>query len=152
MDIYQMKIKNSWILLSLSIGIFYRFCIDGWCGGFLFFSGAVVPLGVLGWMFYFRMLGAGDIKLFCVLGGIMGASDILHCIWIAFLIGAVLSAGIFLTCGGFLQRLAYLADYLKDFIRTRQRKPYYHKGMTVENIHFTVPIFMSVMLYVGGIY
>ena len=81
-----MKIKNSWILFSMLIGFGYDLWRGGWNGTAFFISGTGIPLVVLGWLFYFRMLGSGDIKLFCVLGGIMGPVHILWCIWYAFLL------------------------------------------------------------------
>lgn len=152
MDLYQMKIKNSWILLSLMTGIFYNLRLRGWNGAVFFITGAGIPLVILGWLFYFRMLGSGDIKLFCVLGGIMGPVHVLQCIWYAFLAGGLLSLAILICCGGFSQRIHYLVKYINDYIRTGERKSYYRSGAVWENIHFTVPIFMSVMLYAGGMY
>lgn len=152
MDLYQMKIKNSWILISLMTGLLYDLSLGGWNGAAFFISGAGVPLVILGWLFYFRMLGSGDIKLFCVLGGIMGPVHILWCIWYAFLTGGLLSLAILVFCGGFSQRIHYLVKYINDYIRTGERKSYYQSGAVWENIHFTVPVFMSVMLYAGGMY
>ena len=179
MDLYQMKIKNSWILFSMLIGFGYDLWRGGWNGtAFVFsihtsciqhhthkdrnremnifprspISGTGIPLVVLGWLFYFRMLGSGDIKLFCVLGGIMGPVHILWCIWYAFLTGGLLSLAILILCGGFSQRIQYLVKYMKTYIRTGERKAYYRNGTAWENIHFTVPVFMSVMLYAGGMY
>ena len=152
MDLYQMKIKNSWILFSMLIGFGYDLWRGGWNGTAFFISGTGIPLVVLGWLFYFRMLGSGDIKLFCVLGGIMGPVHILWCIWYAFLTGGLLSLAILILCGGFSQRIQYLVKYMKTYIRTGERKAYYRNGTAWENIHFTVPVFMSVMLYAGGLY
>lgn len=152
MDLYQMKIKNSLILISLITGFIYDLYIGGWTGAAFFISGAGIPLVILGWLFYFRMLGSGDIKLFCVLGCIMGPVHILWCIWYAFLTGGLISLAILIFCGGFRQRIHYLAEYLNDYIRTGERRGYYQRGTGWENIHFTVPIFMSVMLYTGGMY
>ena len=118
MDLYQMKIKNSWILFSMLIGFGYDLWRGGWNGTAFFISGTGIPLVVLGWLFYFRMLGSGDIKLFCVLGGIMGPVHILWCIWYAFLTGGLLSLAILILCGGFSQRIQYLVKYMKTYIRT----------------------------------
>lgn len=98
------------------------------------------------------MLGPGDIKIFCALGGIMGSAKILWCIWFSFLCGAGISLAVLFCCGGIWQRMAYLATYLMEYLRTGSPKPYYRRESTLENIHFTVPIFMSVMLYTGGLY
>ena len=152
MDLYQMRIKNGWIIFSFLLALINEICINEEKNLLFFICGAGVPLVLLGWLFYFRMLGSGDIKLFCVLGAVMGPYHILWCIWYAFLAGALLSLAVLVLCGNFRQRLRYLAGYLTENLGTCRPKPYYRKGNTMENIHFTVPIFMSVMLYAGGIY
>ena len=152
MDLYSMKVKNNWILCSLLAGAGSCFWKSGFAGLIRFVPGVLVPLAILGWMFYFRMLGSGDIKVFCALGGIMGPAKILWCIWFSFLCGAGISLAVLICYTGIRKRMSYLAAYLAECIRTGRPKPYYQTGNTLENIHFTVPIFMSVMLYTGGLY
>ena len=82
----------------------------------------------------------------------MGPAKILWCIWFSFLSGAGISLAVLICCGGFLQRMAYLAAYIREYFQTGSPKPYYQRGNALENIHFTIPIFMSVMLYAGGLY
>ena len=42
---------------------------------------------------------------------------------------------------------------MNEFYCTGEIRPYYRKGMSFpENFHFTVPIFLSVVLYAGGVY
>ena len=66
--------KNSWILFSMLIGFGYDLWRGGWNGTAFFISGTGIPLVVLGWLFYFRMLGSGDIKLFLCTGRNYGTS------------------------------------------------------------------------------
>ena len=152
MDLCEMRIKNSWIFCSFIMGLICSIWYGSWRSILFFVTGTAVPLVLLGWLFYFRMLGSGDIKLFCVLGGLMGPYHILWCMWYAILAGAALSLAILLFCGGFYQRLRYLEQYVRQLIQTGKQSPYYRTGTAFENIHFTIPIFMSVMLYTGGIY
>ena len=63
MDLYKMRVKNSWILCSLLAGAVTCFWQKGFAGLTRFIPGILMPLAVLGWMFYFRMLGPGDIKI-----------------------------------------------------------------------------------------
>ena len=56
--------------------------------------GLLVPILILGILFIFRMLGAGDIKLLSVIGSMIGPTKILNCISYSFLIGAVISAAL----------------------------------------------------------
>lgn len=151
MDLSDMRISNGWILCSFLAG--FGLCwTEAGIGLPGFILGTLFPLLLLGWLFYFRMLGPGDIKLFCVLGGIMGPETILYCIGAAFAAGALVSLGILIVCGGFRERLRYLLEFLDQYQRTGKKKPYYRTRPAWENIHFTVPIFMSVMFYAGGIY
>ena len=71
---------------------------------------------------------------------------------LAFLFGGLLSAAILFTCGNFGPRLAYFSHYISTMLQTKKRLPYYRRGKRPENIHFTVPILLGVMLYAGGFY
>ena len=152
MDLYQMKIKNSWILFSMLIGFGYDLWRGGWNGTAFLFQVQEFRWWFSDGCFISECLVREISKLFCVLGGIMGPVHILWCIWYAFLTGGLLSLAILILCGGFSQRIQYLVKYMKTYIRTGERKAYYRNGTAWENIHFTVPVFMSVMLYAGGMY
>lgn len=101
---------------------------------------------------HFRMLGAGDIKLLSVIGSMIGPTKILNCISYSFLIGAVISAALMISSGIVCQRILYLLHYISVYFKTGKREPYYKSGMPLENFHFTVPIFLSALLYAGGVY
>ena len=139
MDLYEMRIKNSWIICSFIAGLIYSIWPGNRHGIVQFVLGMTVPPVLLGWLFY-------------LLGGLMGPYHILWCMWYAILAGAALSLAILFFCGGFHQRFHYLEQYVRQFIETGRQNPYYRTGTAFENIHFTIPIFMSVMLYTGGIY
>lgn len=151
MDISSMRISNGWILCSLLAGLWYAFFGPGGNPG-EYITGILFPAAALGWLFILRMLGPGDIKLLCALGGIMGPGDIWRCMKLTFLAGAVLSLAILLDFGDSAGRIRYFIAYLKDVFETGIIKPYYKRGSAPENFHFTIPIFMSVMLYAGGMY
>lgn len=153
MDLRTARVDNGWILFSLSIGCFVQWLIQGWPGILRFLSGAAVPVLVLGGLFVFRMLGPGDIKLLSALGGVMGPAAAVKCILISLFLGAGISAAILFSNGGVRQRFHYFTRYFHELIRNGRVKPYYRKGMSyLENFHFTVPVFLSVVLYAGGVY
>lgn len=153
MDLRTAKVDNGWILFCLAIDAAVRGLAEGGAGILRFAAGAVIPLVLLGWLFAFRMLGAGDIKLFSALGGIMGVGNIGKCILFSLFLGAFISIAILISNGNISQRFHYFAGYLEELIRTGERKPYCRKGMSFpENFHFTVPVFLSVLLYAGGVY
>lgn len=153
MDIRTAKVDNGWILFCLVTGFAARILKDGFGAAPDFLAGAALPLLVLGSLFVFRMLGPGDIKLLSALGGILGTEKILKCILCSLFIGAGISAAILISNGDISRRFLYFIQYIRELSETGERKPYYRKGMTpLENFHFTVPVFLSVVLYAGGVY
>lgn len=153
MDLKDASVDNGWILFSFIMGFLLQIMEKGMKGGILFLTGAAVPVILLGVLFVFRMLGAGDIKLLCALGGLMGPRTVMECIVYSLLAGAGISLAILISTGGIRQRILYLYQYMNEFYCTGEIRPYYRKGMEFpENFHFTVPVFLSVLLYAGGVY
>lgn len=152
MDIFTGKVKNQWICLLWFVGMVYQIILGQWLGILRCIAGSVLPIAVLFPLFRFRMLGPGDIKLFSALGSVMGAGDICVCMAISFMCGGILSLVFLLFYGEFISRLRHFAVYIQFVIRSRQIVPYYRKGQQWENIHFTVPVLMGVILYAGGVY
>jgi len=152
LDITTDKISNVAIVAFILTGIVYQTSVHGIAGIWWYLKGAGIPLLMLFILFVFRMLGPGDIKLLSVLGGIIGVNAIIKCIALAFLFGAILAIAFIIVCGNFRQRLRYLTDYIANFLKTRAITAYYKPGMQMENFHFSVPIFMSIIIYVGGFY
>lgn len=153
MDLRTAKVDNGWIAFSLILGLIVRYMREGIHGIFIFASGVILPLLLLGVLYAFRMLGPGDIKLLCAMGGVMGSGKILKCIFFSLILGAGISIAILISNGDISQRFHYFYCYFRNFARTGQRKPYYRTGMShLENFHFTVPVFLSAVLYAGGVY
>lgn len=152
MDLMQDRIDNGWILMAWVLGLGYQMGAGGGPGIARFLAGAVLPLLLLYILFRFRMLGAGDIKLLSAVGGFMSISAICWCIFFSFLFGAVLSAAILVTCGDFSRRLRYFNRYFQNYFHTGRIVPYRKSGRQPEHIHFSVPVFLSVLLYAGGVY
>ena len=77
MDFLMEKVVNSFVCLGLAVGLSYQIQVGRLSGVAAYMLGIALPFFLLLPLFAFRMLGAGDIKLFCVLGGILGWSVIL---------------------------------------------------------------------------
>lgn len=153
MDLRTARVDNGWILFSMAVGLLIRVWQEGVGGILSFLAGTAVPLIFPGILFIYHMLGAGDIKLFCSLGGFMGPAVVGKCIFCSFMIGAGISLAILISNGDFRRRFQYFFQYMEDLIRSGERKPYIRKGMSeTENFHFTVPVFLSTLLFAGGLY
>lgn len=152
MDLRSAKIDNGWILFSMFLGLIVCIWEKGISGIWFFMMGSILPLFLI-ILFLFGMLGAGDIKLFCALGSVLGISGIWKCILVSFFLGAGISAAILAVTHSFCERIHYFIQYMEHFFHTGEMTPYRSKEITaLENFHFTVPIFMSVLLHAGGIY
>jgi len=152
MDLLWEKVTNPWIWISWAVGLIYQISSYGPRGIGVYIGGMLTPILVLLPLFLFRMMGAGDVKLFSALGGIIGFSAILQGIALSFLFGAILSAAFVIVCGNLSERLWYFANYITRFSHTKTIVPYYRRGQYAENIHFTIPVLLGMMLYVGGFY
>lgn len=157
MDLAREKVDNHFILFGLLLGFLYQVCTCGLRGFVIFVVGIGIPVLFLYILFFFRMLGSGDIKLFSVLGGFIGPYSIAKCIFVSFICGAVISVIVMLLCGNFISRLKYFTNYMNKLLVTEnlwsseEVIPYYRPGKRMENIHFTVPILMSMVIYAGGL-
>lgn len=152
MDIRSARVENGWLLLMLGTGFLARIYTEGWKGIPVFAAGVLFPFVVLIILYIFRMLGPGDIKLLCVLGGMIGVRKTGMLMLSALFLGGMLSFLILIFCCDIKERIRYLLSYIADCIRTGTVKAYYKTGMPIENFHFTVPIFLSTVLYAGGIF
>lgn len=158
MDLKETRIRNPWIWGSWLAAIIWQLIRLGPGGLFFFLTGAGAPILCLFPLFRCRMLGAGDIKLFSVLGGFFGVFTIFRCMICSFLIGAVFSAVLLIKRGILPQRLKYFLSYFQTFSIfhflnvTADYPPYHEKTFGPECIHFSIPIFLAVLLKLGGIY
>jgi len=153
-DLFTGKIKNYWILISYGLGLLWCLSRHGNGGFFVWMLGGILPIALLLPIFHFRMIGAGDIKLLSALGGMLGAVKITKCILASFLLGSLISIGVFFICGNFKNRITYFMSYVKAYIEKGDLYPYTkvgeRGGMQMEQIHFTVPIFLALLLTLGG--
>lgn len=161
LDLDRMRLPNGWIFICALLAACQRLAACGPPGLGSYFAGAAVPFFLLFpvWLVLYRSVGAGDIKLLMVIGGILGSAAALHCVFRTFLFGSVFSFLLLFSGGSFLPRIHYFIDYLKMICRYGNSKrsgcsgrPVYRKtGEYAESVHMTIPVLMSVLLWIGGV-
>lgn len=151
-DLRRGKIPNALILSGLCLGWCWQLVQVGLTGIFVFLAGAGLPLVLLAVLFYFRMLGAGDIKLFAVIGGFMGAEKLLSCMVYSFLLGGAISVLLIIRRRNLLRRLHYFFAYISNYFQTKTWVSYRKEEEKDGYFCFSIPVFLSVLLYVGGYY
>ena len=151
-DLKWGRIPNLWILCGWLGGFALQISRAGPAGILYFLQGAGLPFLLLGLLFFFRMLGGGDLKLLSALGGMMGASSVLYCLFWAFLFGALQSV-LLMSCRHlWRQRFHYFFQYIRAYIKSGKRLPYRSPSFGAESLHFSLPVLMSVLLWTGGLY
>lgn len=152
-DLAEERIPNSWMTAGWITGFILQVYLKGRLGIPAFLTGGLLPVFLLFLLFYLRMMGAGDIKLLSVLGGLMGPEAILFCIFYSFICSAILSFAILYICDNFKERFQYFITYIHQCFQSKQRIPYRLLGKKrQEHLHFSVAVLMGVLLWIGGIY
>ncbi len=165
-DYRQNRIPNWIIIFGVSSGLLISLIHGGigmLCEGLF---GMLLPVIILYPIFMIGGLGAGDLKLFAVAGSYLGIKGITISFVIAFVIGAIISLVKMMCFHNFKERIYYFFSYMVDlFLRGKWRlyemtdgQAPYEDGSVDESsdfpkhkIHFALPIFLGVIVYVGGV-
>lgn len=141
-DIRTYRIYNLPMALGLVAGLVLNFMIDGIEGLAWSLLAAIIPAVLLIVLFALRMLGAGDIKLFCAIGAIMGVPFVLYTMAFSFLAGGVIALCIMFVRGNLKQRIKHIAIYLKTCYLTHTFIPYTEFGDKSDGakFHFSLAI------------
>ncbi|MDD6811324.1 MAG: A24 family peptidase [Lachnospiraceae bacterium] len=157
-DFIYEKIFNGWIVTGILIGFFFRIIQNGWQGIGYAIATMLLSFVLLYPLYKIGALGAGDVKLFLMTGSFVGMNRQLPMMGISFLAGALFSIGKMISEENFKERMQYLFSYLLDVLRTGQWKLYGEnlkqddQKYNSNKIHFALPVCISVMLGLGGLY
>ena len=150
-DFYKGKVPNYLIAAGLLTGIVNLICHHNLESILIHIPGMIFPIILLFPLYKIGTLGAGDIKLFSMLGIYFSFMETVFCIFSAFCIGAVIAFLILIWRRNLKERLFHFIYYIKDFFSTGYFK-YYYAENDYENaksqMHFSLPIFLSVLFYV----
>lgn len=108
-------------------------------------------------LFKIGALGAGDVKIFIMVGSFVELKELVVMIALAFVVGAIFSLIKLLFERNGRERFYYFLSYLSEVVRTRKWKIYGeymredYQQYCRNKIHFTVPVLFGVVLRMGGI-
>ncbi len=126
---------------------------------FIHIPGILFPVLLLYPFYKIGTIGAGDIKLFSIIGLYVSFTESLACMFMAFMISAVYGLISLGLSKDWKERVAYLISYLKDCIQIGHFRYYYvdsfgkklsQKEEKQTKIHLTIPILFSVLIHLGG--
>lgn len=153
-DLVSGKVKNAITLSGWAAGLALSLAGDGIPAknfpGFL--AGAGIPLALGYVLFHFKLLGAGDGKLFSAVGGITGIRAFFpFAVW-SFVFGGAFSILILLSGDNAESAVGRMSDFARKLKKARKPVAYrdYKSGKGM--FHFTVPMLMAAVLYTGGMF
>lgn len=127
-DMTQTRISNRLIIMGLIVGFSLRVITEGSTGIIIFLVNVFIPVIFLFLLFQMRALGAGDIKLFSMLGAFISTEQLIRLMIAAFFVGALLG----------ICKILYQFIFLK-----------YEIGKLTQ-IHFSPAILIAYILLFGG--
>lgn len=152
LDLKTRKIDNRYLIAGWAAGGIIAL-LQPFSGGLLrYLGGALLPVLLLYILFYYRMMGAGDIKLLSVLGGMLGIRSSIFLLICSFLAGGILAAVVLTVTGAWARRFRFFVRYVKNYRATGIRVPYRPKASRRAYLHFSLPVFAAVLLWKGGVF
>lgn len=152
-DFRTRRIPNAIIVAGMLLGVSWQWCARGIPGLGVFLEGTLGTFLLLAVLHYFRMLGAGDVKLLMTTGGFLGFRTNLICIFFSFLIAAAFSIAVLFKHRILKRRLQYLIQYIFKRIKTRTWEPYIKNGREEDEqayLHFSLSVFLGLLCVIGG--
>ena len=160
-DVESGKISNRLIVTGLMIGIAAQITEYQVWGVYYFLRNISVPVILLYLLFQMRVLGAGDIKLFSMIGSIVTTGELFRCMAYSFLTAGAASVLFLAADSKRRQKMRCAIGYLFDLLRTGEIKPYplsHEPGRC--RFAFSVPVLFGTALalrfplsyWSGGVY
>ena len=144
MDIQSFRISNRLIVSGLILGLILDILESGMKGAVTFLLNVSIPVILFYRLFLIHALGAGDIKLFSMIGGIWGFQMLCKTIAVSFLVGAVMSLCKLLHHRNLISRLLILKGYVCQVITTGRLSEYPQEFQGKQHvIHFSIAILIG---------
>ena len=144
MDIRSFQISNRLIVSGILIGCFFQIQELGVKGVGVFLINVSVPVILFYPLFLMRALGAGDIKLFSMIGGIWGLQVLCTTIAVSFLVAAVMSFGKILYHKNLILRLRVFRGYMRQLLISGRLLRYPQESQGEQHIiHFSIAILIG---------
>ena len=150
-DFHSRKIPNWWIVFGFSMGMLFLFGENA--NQYHYYAvGCLIPFFLLIVLYGIRVLGAGDIKLFMVVGLFLGGIEILYVIAWSFLVGGIYALFRMIRRKSLRQRLIYLFSYVKRTAVSGKVETYVTGSWNEETVlHFSLCILLGCLPAIGGV-
>ena len=153
-DLRTRKVPNLYLLAFAGAGLVLKGMLFGPSGLLDVLGAVLLVLLLIGWLFLFRMLGAGDIKLFAVCGIYTGAKSVLYLLLFSFLFAGVFAFAKMVGGGNVKDRFRAFSRYVADTLTQgfANRRSYLADQEEGHKVCMAVFIFIGALLWAGGVY
>ena len=151
MDILHYKIPNWCIAPGMAAGLCMTYAGHGWQGLFIALTQTAVIFAVFYPVYLLKGIGAGDVKLFMLLGCYMGQMQLWHCIGAAMVIAGCMVLVKLMFLSESRERLKYCGRYMRKVLMTGAVDEYTPAGTKAGVVRLSVPVMCSVLLCMKGI-
>lgn len=157
-DIKSYKISNFIIFTGYLLSLLFFHQDNEWTSIYKWICNIIIPIVILFPLFIIKVLGAGDIKLFSVIGGFFGITFTVNLMAISFVVGGVLSLIKLIRHKNLVTRFLVFLSYIKEFhlkltTNTIREFNYIYYDKSIEGregiIHFALAIFIAFLLKTG---
>lgn len=138
-DWHSCRIPNPLLLAGLAGGLV-------WDLSWMYVVRALLILAALYPLYRLRMIGAGDIKLYSVLAGLLGFPDWVNVFFLSLFFAGLWSLYRMLKGNLIRERFWRLRAYITELLMTRRFQIYYVRGKESDEviIPLAVPVFIAV--------
>lgn len=152
-DMKYHKIPNKLIILGMISSWVSRLLEQGIVSVGISFGCMLIPFLLLFPLFVMRMIGAGDIKLLCMLAFIMRPGQVIFLLFYACLTGGLWAMVKMIRDKSLIRRFLYLKNYVAGRVTMGAVEKYFSKEDGYKDtISFALPIGLSYLLHLGGVY
>ncbi len=136
---------NALVIAALVISLVRHVEMQGLIGVGLWFIGIIVPFFLTYFFYKLRMIGASDVKIFCVVGSFAGVEACLKIMFVSIFTGAVLALIKVVRKKNLRYRLNYFLQYIYQWKQNKKPYQYYDREKDGDDsiIPFTVAITLA---------
>ncbi len=145
-DFRHMKISNRLILIGIGLALIFGILGRGIPAAAFVLWNISFPVLALYLFYLMGVIGAGDVKLFSVIGGFVNFKELICCMVFSFAAGAAISLAKLWYSGRLAEGLQEGCSYLQSVLRGN-RMPYERDSEKKTNlIHFSLAILLGLLL------
>lgn len=152
-DIKEHKIPNRWLAAGVTAAFTIQF-LNGGISGCIRAVASMLVLFVLLYPVYgLGMIGAGDVKYLCMFSVLLTWKQAIYMLFYACVLGGIWSLARMIRNKSIIKRFKYLKNYVMDMVDQKSVKKYFSPEQGyADTIAFALPIGLSYILHLGGMY